>query len=357
MLKSHSEVNILIIDDMQLAIDDAIETIEAFNFTNDIHIDSAKNIEEATQLLESNLYHIILLDKALGVDPETDLAINGLDYLPSFKELQNHIEVIVITSSSETDDTVYAIKQGAFDFVEKVKMSEVLELKFINAYRLSLLALQNKAGEKLRPTIPGHSRAIRKLITTIQKLSKINCEILILGETGTGKTWVAEHLHNLRCVNNNNSNSPFQNFCISSHNDNLIDRSLFGSVKGGFNGSLVTKGAIERSHNGTLFIDEIGESSPSVQKKLLQSLQNGKFSRIGEDHLRTSKFNLITATNRDLEQMIKKSEFREDLYMRISTFTIKIPPLRERKEDIPEVIKAILPEVNTTVKTKLDFSD
>ncbi len=275
--------------------------------------------------------------------------IDGFEVLESIKKLYPGIQVIIISGHGTIDTAVKAIKMGAFDFIEKPLSYERIMVTLENALKLALLEEENK---RLRESILGKiklsgiSESIKKIRELILKVAPTDTTVLIQGESGVGKEVVAKliHLHSKRVK------EAFVEINCAAIPETLIESELFGYEKGAFTSAQSSKkGKIEMAHKGTLFLDEIGDLNLSAQAKILRVLQEKKFERLGSTKSIEVDVRIIAATNKDLIKEIKNGNFREDLYFRINVFPIYIPPLRERKEDIPILVEEFLEEFSYKV--------
>ncbi|WP_038055914.1 sigma-54-dependent transcriptional regulator [Thermodesulfobacterium hydrogeniphilum] len=295
----------------------------------------AKNFLEELQIKSPK---IILLDLWLK---DRD----GLEVLQEIKNLYPEIPVIIISGHGTIETAVKAIKMGAFDFIEKPLSYERVIVTIENALKLISLEEENKRlKEKIfgRIHLTGVSSAIKQIRELILKVAPTDTTVLIQGESGVGKELVAKliHLHSKRV------NEPFVEVNCAAIPDTLIEAELFGYEKGAFTGAQTSKkGKFEIAHKGTLFLDEIGDMSLSAQAKVLRILQEKKIEKLGSTKSIEVDVRIIAATNKNLQEEIRKGNFREDLYYRLNVFPIYIPPLRERKEDIPILVEEFLEEI------------
>ncbi len=278
----------------------------------------------------------------------TDLRLPGLDgtaVLEAAVERYPDIIAIVVTGFGTVKDAVEAIKRGAWDFVNKpFQIDELLHvldaaleqrrLKSENAYlRAQLQERYSFAG------VVGKSRAMARLFQLLETVAATNSTILISGETGTGKEVVARAIHH-------NSPRRMQRFVAlncSAIPETLLEAELFGHVRGAFTGAVGNRqGRLEQAHRGTLFLDEVGTMSTALQSKLLRVLQEREFERVGDSHTTKVDVRVIAATNSDLARMVSEGQFREDLFYRLNVIPVRLPPLRERKEDIPLLVQHFL---------------
>ena len=291
----------------------------------------AANGDEALKLFHRNQIHLILLDIVL---PGQD----GLELLKRFREVEPSLPIIMLTATRTVKTAVDAMKIGATDYLNKPFSVEELRLtidKAIAAYELEreVHYLRSEVNKKYNfDNLVGKSRAMREVFLKIEQVADTKTTVLITGESGTGKEMVARALH----YNSARRDKPFVALNCASIPDSLIESELFGHEKGAFtNASSRKLGQFEAANSGTLFLDEIAELSPATQAKLLRVLQSKEFVRVGGTQTIEVDVRLVTATNKDLEDAIRRKQFREDLYYRINVLPIHLPPLRDRKEDIP----------------------
>jgi DNA-binding NtrC family response regulator len=278
----------------------------------------------------------------------TDLkmpGMSGLELLQRVRQENPRLPVIIMTAYGTIESAVQAMKEGAADYILKpIKMDE-LELLIEKAF--SLLRLQEENLDLKRElhtiygpqNIVGRHPSVQKVIQLIQQVADTKATVLIYGESGTGKELVARAIH----YGSNRSSKPFVVINCAAIPSNLLESELFGHEKGAFTGAVKTKrGRLELADQGTLFLDEIGEMPKELQVKILRVLEEQKFVRVGGTEDIEVDNRILAATNRDLKQAVEKGDFREDLFYRLNVITIAIPPLRERKEDIPHLIDYFL---------------
>src|SRR5450432_488368 len=278
----------------------------------------------------------------------TDLRLPGIDgsaVIEAAVARYPHIIAIVVTGFGTVKDAVEAIKRGAWDFVSKpFQIDELLHvldsaieqrrLKSENAY------LRSQLEERYRfEGIIGKSRPMERLFQLLETVAATSSTILVTGETGTGKEVVARAIHH----NSPRRANRFVALNCSAIPETLLEAELFGYVRGAFTGAVGTRqGRLEQAHKGTLFLDEVGTMSTALQMKLLRVLQEREFERVGDSHTTKVDVRVIAATNSDLTRMVAEGQFREDLYYRLNVIPVELPPLRERKEDIPLLVQHFL---------------
>jgi DNA-binding NtrC family response regulator len=304
---------------------------------------SAKDFENG----ESALKEIKFKNTKLAIVDLRMEPLNGIEVLQKIKESNPRTEVLMISAYGTVDDAVKAMKLGAADFLTKpfsteelrIRVKRILE-KIQNEKIIENLLEQNKllnneAFSGFEEMI-GNSQAIKKIFSIIEQVAEKDSTVLICGESGTGKELAARAIHkkSLR------SGGPFIKVNCGALNENLLESELFGHEKGSFTGAIrQKKGRFELADKGTLFLDEIGDISPAMQVKLLRVLQDGEFERVGGEEVIHTSVRIISATNKDLNKLIAEGKFREDLFYRLSVIPINLPPLRERREDIPALVK------------------
>lgn len=319
---------ILIIDDDQNICESIKMILEYENYSVDI----AHNALEGLNKIRQNSYSAILLDIKM---PEMD----GLEAITKIKEINDYTSVIMISAHASLGNAVEATKKGAYDFIEKPIDRDKLLITVRNAVQQSDLLLKNKQlKEKVEKKyeIIGQSEAIKNILETIKKVAPTNSRVLITGENGTGKELVARAIYRL----SNRANKPFVEVNCAAIPNELIESELFGHEKGAFTGATSLRiGKFEQANGGTLFLDEIGDMSLSAQAKVLRSIEEGAIERVGGKNKIPVDVRIFAATNKNLLKEISDGKFREDLFHRLSVIVINVPPLRERREDIPLLIE------------------
>lgn len=319
-------LSLLIIDDEEAARYGMRKALEKKGYL----IHEADNVQTAEYLISRFLPDVVILDVKLGSE-------SGMDLLPKIVSKLNAPLVIVVTAHGSERLAVEAIKKGAYNYLSKPFDLDDLRLQIHNAFETVRLRKENSllkeklAEEETFGNLIGSSKAIKYVYSLIDKVAQTNANVLLLGESGTGKELVAKEIHN----RSENSKGQFVAINCAAMPEQLIESELFGHEKGAFTGASNRRiGKFEVANQGTLFLDEIAEMSLVTQAKLLRVLDEKVFERLGSNEKISTNARLISATNKDLEQEIIKHHFREDLYYRLCVFTIKIPPLRERKSDI-----------------------
>lgn len=296
---------------------------------------TAKSGEEAIKLLKDHSPDLILLDIWL---PEMD----GIDTLKEIKALNSDIPVIIISGHGNIELAVKAVKMGAYDFLEKPLALEKVLLVSKRAIEKRTLEIENiflKENLAKKWQLIGNSQKIKMLREQIEMAAKSNSRVLISGESGTGKEVVAHLLHE----KSDRAGKAFIEVNCAAIPQELIESELFGHEKGSFTGAFEKKkGKFELADNGTLFLDEVGDMSLQTQAKVLRVIETQKFQRVGGSKNISVDVRIISATNKDLRDEVKKGNFREDLYFRLNVIPLFIPPLRERKDDIPLLVEYFL---------------
>ncbi len=326
--------NILIVEDEETLRESLKRVFVKEKFT----VDTADSAEKGLALLETGIYDIIISDIILP-------GIDGIEMLTKVREENPAQTFIVITAYASFDTAVKALRVGAYDYIMKPIMHEEIKQVVRNALRERHLQIENvllkrEIGKTYDfSSIIGESNELKSLIEEVRKIADTRSNVLLLGETGTGKELLARVTHN----NSSRGGKPFIPINCSVIPENLLESELFGHQKGAFTGAVTSKkGLFEEADGGTIFLDEIGEISPYFQTKLLRVLEDQIIRPVGSTKSTKVDVRIISATNKDLELEVKNGDFREDLFYRINTITLKIPPLRERKEDIPLLAKTFL---------------
>lgn len=280
---------------------------------------------------------------------------NGIDLIRSAKEKSPTLDSIVITAFGTIDLAVESIKQGATDFLPKPFSPEELLLKVVQILKTRRTKEQKEyLLEELKNAysnyeIIGNSDEMKKIYALLNKVARSESTVLIQGESGTGKELVARFLH----FNSSRKDAPFIKVNCAALAEGILESELFGHEKGAFTGSIrQRKGRFELAHQGTIFLDEIGDLAPSIQVKLLRVLQESEIERVGGEQTIRIDVRVLSATNRNLADMVSKGQFREDLYYRLNVIPVSLPPLRKRKEDIADLVQFFLSRLASENKRK-----
>jgi DNA-binding NtrC family response regulator len=318
---------ILIVDDEPIVLRSCQRILRG----EDYEIDVCGDGLTALGMINENDYDVLILDIKM---PRMD----GIEVLRRVKEARPDIDVIMITGLHDIGTAVHAMKLGALDYLPKPFEPEQLQMLVERAFdrkavREGTLNLDSEDSSSYRfENIIGSSVPMQNVFRMVARCAPTNSTVMIRGESGTGKELIARAIH----YNSLRKDRPFVAVDCTSLSENLLESELFGHVKGSFTGAVSNKkGLFESADGGTLFLDEIGNISMSTQAKLLRFIEEREFKAVGDTRTQTVDIRLVTATNKDLEGMVADGEFREDLYYRINIFPIELPPLRDRRDDIP----------------------
>jgi DNA-binding NtrC family response regulator len=311
------------------------EMLRDFLVKEGYHVQEAENGETAVKTVQEHHFDLILLDYKMP-------GMSGLDVLKKVKTINHEIDMVIITAYGTIETAVEAIKAGAVDYITKpVELDELLILLDRVAERRGLIRenelLRQELGKKAVTTekIIYKSPQMVDLITTAGRVAPSRASVLIQGESGTGKELLARLIHQL----SPRASKPMMVVNCGALHENLLESELFGHEKGAYTGANSRRiGRFEEADGGTLFLDEIGELNPAIQVKLLRFLQEREICRLGGNTSIPVDVRIISATNRDLESRVREGFFREDLFYRLKVVALSLPPLRERKEDLPELI-------------------
>ncbi len=341
---------ILIVDDEQIIIDSCLRILA----NGDYQVEGASDGFAALRKIDEDHYDIVILDIMMP-------KIDGLEVLRRIKEGHPDIDVIMITGLSEIETAVKSMKLGAFDYLPKPFDPDEIRLVVPPARgrppveQVTQDPTPQGRGNYRVGKIIGASPGMQSVFRLIAQCAPTNSTVLVTGESGTGKELVARAIH----YNSLRKDKPFVAVDCNAFSENLLESELFGHVKGAFTGAVGNKkGMLEIADAGTLFLDEIGNISLATQAKLLRVIQEREFRAVGDTKTQTANFRLITATNKDLKAMVADATFREDLFYRINIFPIRVPPLRERRDDIPALAFHILNVVGKDLGKKVtEFSE
>lgn len=335
---------ILIVDDEKIVRESLFHWFEEDNY----QVDTAEDGESALQKYEKEKYDLLLVDMKMP-------GMSGLDLLSKIKEIDKDALIILITAFASVPTAITALKNGAFDYVTKpVDPDELAHLvnKALEqrALKIENTQLKENIDEIIKPdNLIGESFQMKKVYELVHSVASTDTTIIIRGESGTGKELVAKAVH----INSSRKYFPIITVNCGALSESLLESELFGHEKGSFTGAqFKRKGKFEMADRGTIFLDEIGSISLKMQVELLRVIEKKQFNRVGGNELIKSDFRVITATNEPLEELVKAGKFREDLYYRLNVFTIVIPPLRERRDDIPLLVNFFIKKFSTAMNKK-----
>ncbi len=317
-----------------LAVDDEVDMLRLLEriikSKTGYDIVTTPSSERAIKFIHKEYFDLVLIDLKM---PE----MNGMELLKKIKAIEPDTAAVIITAYGTVESAVEAMKLGALDFITKPFKQEQILLTINRAMEIQSLKRENRrlkeelSQQRDADFIVGKSPAMQSIYKYLLQVAPSSAPVVITGETGTGKELIARLVHK-----HSRRKGSFVAINCSAFPETLIESELFGYVKGAFSGAIKDKkGLVEEADNGTLFLDEIGDLSLLMQTKLLRFLQEGEFRPVGSTITKKANVRIIAATNKDLEELIREDKFREDLYYRINVIKIHIPPLRERKEDIP----------------------
>ncbi len=297
----------------------------------------ASNGVEAVSKVKNYEPDLVLMDLRM---PQKD----GMEALKEIKSFDPKIPVIMLTAHGTMESAVEAMKMGALDYISKPFDIEELKIQIRKALDIrdmkeQIELLTEELKKKTGKVIIGKSMKMKTLLDLVDRVAKSNAAVLINGESGTGKELIANAIH----YNSDRKDKPYIKVNCGAIPETLVESELFGHEKGAFTGAVGSKpGRFERADKGTIFLDEVGELTPAIQVKLLRALQEKEIERVGGTEVIQVDSRVLAATNRDLKKMVEEGKFREDLYYRLNVIPLELPPLRERKEDIPDLIDYFL---------------
>lgn len=325
---------ILVVDDEQGLRDVLSIMLKRAGYAVTIAMDG----EEAIELLNKEIFDLVITDLKM---PKVD----GMEVLRAVKSTSPETVVLIITAFASADSAVEAMKQGAYDYLTKPFQVDEVQLIVRNALEKRRLTTENlllkreMASQSSFAQLVGQSDAMQKVFEVVRKVADSKSNVLICGESGTGKELVARAIH----YNSVRSTMPFVAVNCSAVPETLLESELFGHMKGSFTGAISNKaGLFEIANGGTIFLDEIGDTTPTIQVKLLRVIQEREFRRVGGSQDIKVDVRIVAATNRDLEKAVADGSFREDLYYRLDVIPIRLPPLRMRTSDIPLLVNHFL---------------
>ena len=339
------KTNLLIVDDeepLRILLESELSESEEFA------VDTAADGGQAINKVQAKVYDIILLDIRMP-------RVSGIEVLKFVQEYSPTTQVIILTNYADVKTAIQTIKMGAYDFLAKPYDIEELFNTIHRAIERRQLFIDNKLmkNELTRKAgaseLIGQSPAFLKLVESASRFAQSDTFVLIQGASGTGKELIASLIHRRSPRNNR----PFVAVNCAALTDTLLESELFGHEKGAFTNAYSAKqGLVEVANGGTLFLDEVGDISPTIQPKLLRFLETGEFRRVGGTNLLTVDVRVLTATNKDLREEVREGRFREDLFYRLNVVTLQVPPLRERRGDIPHLAEFFLSRKSSVSRPK-----
>lgn len=341
---SERRKTILVVDD-----DEGMRETLAAVLKRDYRVLRAATGETALQMMEKEDVKLMLLDVRLP-------GISGFEVLKITKENYPYVEVIVISVVKELDAAIEAMRYGAYHYISKDFDPEGVRTVVANASERQdlsrhVMRLRAEVAEQVdREFVVGPSRGTREIIELVQKVAKLSATVLILGESGTGKELLARLIHR----ESGAADAPFVAVNLAAIPRDLVESTLFGHEKGAFTGAIRQQlGKFELAAGGTLFLDEVGDLRYELQAKLLRAIQEGEIERVGGTHPIKTDFRLIAATNTDLDKAVKDGTFREDLFYRLNVIPLKLPALRDRIDDVPELARFFLRRYNVKFRKNI----
>ncbi|HET9959692.1 MAG TPA: sigma-54 dependent transcriptional regulator [Polyangiaceae bacterium] len=316
-------------------------------------VDEAEDGLQGKEIGATGAYDIVITDLRMG-------EYNGIDVLKRVKDAQPMTEVIIMTAYGTIESAVEAMRVGAFDYIQKpfseqeliVKVSKALAIRRLQG-QVQLFAQEFRDRYQLENVI-GRSQGIRDVLSRVIKIAPTDSTVLITGESGTGKELVARAIH----ANSKRAQRPFVTVNCAAISETLLESELFGHAKGAFTGAVAArKGLFEEADGGTFFFDEIAETTPVFQAKLLRAVQEGEVRRIGENKPIRVDIRVVAATNVDLSRAVEERRFRQDLYYRLNVARFQLPPLRERSEDIPLLVEHFLNKYSRKLNTRVRLAE
>ncbi len=316
-------------------------------------VDEAEDGNQASEMGAAEGYDVVLTDLRLGTP-------DGMEVLRAIKEAQPRSEVIVMTAYGTIESAVEAMRLGAFDYLQKPFSEPELLLKVQKALESRKLRGQVEAfAQEFRErygfdNIIGRSEAVRNLLSRVVRIAPTDVTVLITGESGTGKELIARAVH----ANSARADKPFIPVNCAAITETLLESELFGHARGAFTGATTArKGLLEEAEGGTFFFDEIAETTMAFQAKLLRTIQEGEVRRVGDNRAIKVNIRAIAATNVDLAEAVEEKRFREDLYYRLNVARFKLPPLRDRQEDVPLLVEFFLSKYNQKMGARAKLAD
>jgi DNA-binding NtrC family response regulator len=355
--KSKVPFTILIVEDNATDVELMLHALEAADLKplgGDFDMEVRATAEGALQLLSERAVDLVLTDMVLpGMD--------GLDLVSRIQRIDQNLPVLVVTRMNAVSLAVDAMRRGAFDYVLKPVNAEDLGMRLHRAIRISEILRRHAVYEQQdrqefeANSFVGSGIAFEQIMRSIREAAQVRSKVLITGETGTGKGMIARAIHQ----QSPECSRPFQVIDCATVPDGMMESELFGHVRGAFTGAIADKpGLIELANGGSVFLDEIGELPLLLQAKLLRVLEESEVRAVGGTKVRRINMRFIAATNRNLEARVREGSFRKDLYYRLAVVSIRVPPLRERREDIPVIARHLLSRlVRSMGKAQCHFSE
>jgi len=316
--------DILVIDDENVQRKNISEFLKSLGH----NVFQSDGAQRAKSMLKENEYDIVISDMRMKDG-------SGRDVLDFLRETKSKAFFILVTAYASVEDSIYVLKNGGYDYIQKPVNLDDLERKITNLGEMisakeELNILKGERNEESREILFSSDK-MKRVVEMAERVADTKAPVMVFGESGTGKELVARLLHN----KSSRKNGIFVGVNCGALNENLLESELFGYEKGAFTGAQERrKGRFEVANNGTIFLDEVGDISLNMQVKLLRVIQEGEFERVGGNAPIKTNVRIITATHRNIEEMLREKKFREDLYFRLNVVSVEIPPLRERREDI-----------------------
>jgi DNA-binding NtrC family response regulator len=315
----------------------------------DREIEATSDPEQALARARAKPFDLVISDLKLNA------RMDGIDVLRAVREVKPGTPVIIVTGFGELEKAVEAVREGAFDFVSKpFNISELKNLVERALQKAPTLPQTTVVRDTMPPALLGRTPVMTAVYKQIAHAAAADAPVLIIGESGTGKELVARAIHQ----HGNRSSRPFVPINCGALTETLLESELFGHIKGSFTGAITdTKGVFQTAHTGSVFLDEVGEMSPALQVKLLRVLQEGEVRPVGSSRTIKVDVRIIAATNVDVERAVAEGKFRQDLYYRLGVVIINIPPLRERREDIPLLVDRFVHAAAAKAKKHVEISE
>ncbi len=323
-----------------LLVDDEQNILRTFRYCLEDaghRVAAVSDAGQAEEIVQREVFDLCFLDLRLG-------EVSGLDVLPKLRQYAPWMRVVIVTAHSSIDSALDAIRAGAADYLVKPCSPEQLRMSAANQIRARKLeqrveALEHADEISVREDLDSESSAMKKVLETLRQVADTDASVLILGESGTGKGVAARTIHRF----SKRREEDFVTVNCPSLSAELLESELFGHRKGAFTGATENKlGRVDQAEGGTLFLDEVGDVPLTLQPKLLRFIQDREYERVGDPVTRRADVRIVAATNRNLDEMVKQGQFREDLLYRLNVITVHIPPLRERAEDLPRLAESFL---------------